>query len=356
MSNKHFIIPIFVTHEGCPHNCVFCNQKSITGSNESINENQTVQIIESYLKTINSKDSVIEVSFFGGTFTAIEKTKQNALLSIAKSYKDNNKIQYIRLSTRPDYINDSILTNLKSYSVDIIELGVQSMDDIVLRKSGRGHSSFDVIKASRLIKSYGFVLGHQIMLGLPGDTPDKDLKTVNELITLKPDLFRVYPSLVIKNTPLEEMYNNNLYSPYSLETAIDISKKLFCLLTYNNIKIIRMGLQPTENINFGKDIIVGPFHAAFRELVEGSLYCDMLLDFYKGKSGLLDLYISSKEISRLYTNKKQYFNDIKNQLNTLNINVKIDDTLPKGSLYGILDKKRLNLSIYDYICQRVKEG
>lgn len=364
LNKKHYIIPIFVPHEGCPHNCVFCNQEHITG-NESTEEDAEANIIddkyvketiEEYLNTIDAIDSTIEVSFFGGTFTAIKIEKQKLLLSVAKAYKEMGKINHVRLSTRPDYIDIDILENLKAYSVDIIELGVQSMDDEVLLKAGRGHTKEDVIKASKLIKEYGFTLGHQVMLGLPGDTPQKDIETVEQLLKLKPDMFRIYPALVIKDTPMENLYISKRYSPYSMETAVSVSKVLLCMINSKDIKVIRIGLQPTDNIAEGKDIVAGPFHPAFRELVEGSLYCDMILEFAKSLEGDLSLRVNYRDISKLYTNKKQFFNDIKNQLKKVKLHVSSEADVEREKIYVEHLGECYILSINDYINKRAEEG
>lgn len=197
---------------------------------------------------------------------------------MAKEFKEKGLIDKIRLSTRPDYINDYILTYLKEYGVDIIELGVQSLNEEVLKKAGRGHSVHDVIDASKLIKEYKFILGHQIMPGLPGDTFERDIETTKESIKMNPDICRIYPSLVIKDTPMERMYINNEYIPYSLEEAVNVSKVMYDMYKKHNINVIRIGLQPTESINEGKDIVAGPFHPSFRELVEGSLLSDIILE------------------------------------------------------------------------------
>lgn len=356
MSKKHYIIPIFVPHEGCPHNCVFCNQDSITGSQDVINENYIKDTIDQYLKTIDGRNAIVEVSFFGGTFTAIDIEKQKSFLTIAKQYKDDNRIQKIRLSTRPDYIDENILNTLKEYGVDIIELGVQSMDDEVLKKSGRGHCSNDVIRASELIREYDFVLGHQVMLGLPGDNEEKDIKTVKALIDLRPNIFRIYPAVVIKDTPMENMFAKGWYIPYTLEMAVRVAKQIYCLLNYNEINVIRMGLQTTENINIGKDIIAGPFHPAFRELVEGSLLCDMIYEFVKAKTGNVEIKINSRDISKLYANKKYFFIDMKKQLNTINISVKLEDMTEKGTIEIIHDEQCEKMSIKDYMNKKAKEG
>ena len=207
MNKRHYIIPIFISHIGCPHQCVFCNQDKIAKEvEEEVTDKDVRNTIEEYLKTIDHNNSTVEVSFFGGTFTAINVNKQKELLSVAKEYKDKGLIDKIRMSTRPDAINGYILSYLKEYNVDIIELGVQSLDDEILRLSGRGHTAKDVEEASKLIKEYKFTLGPQIMPGLPGDTFEKDIETVRKSIAMEPDICRIYPALVIKDTPMDLMY------------------------------------------------------------------------------------------------------------------------------------------------------
>lgn len=340
MSKSYYIIPIFVPHEGCPHNCVFCNQDRITGVDEEVTAQIVRNTINDYLDTIQSENATIEVSFFGGTFTGVKEEKQKELLTVAKEFKDKKLIDKIRLSTRPDYINDYILTYLKEYGVDIIELGVQSLDAEVLRKAGRGHSVDDVVNASRLIKEYNFVLGHQIMPGLPGDTFEKDIKTAEKSISMKPDICRIYPSLVIKDTPMEEMYNRQEYIPYSLEGAVYISTIMYEIFRRNEINVIRIGLQPTESINEGKDIVAGPFHPSFRELVEGNLIVDKILE-NMGAEKSATLYINPKDISKLYANKKIYFNKLK--MNNKEVVVKQSDDIARGCIKLFLKDKELDI-------------
>lgn len=340
MSKNYYIIPIFVPHEGCPHNCVFCNQDRITGVDEEVTAQTVRDTINDYLKTIENKSATIEVSFFGGTFTGVKEEKQKELLNVAKEFKDNKLISKIRLSTRPDYIDEYILTYLKEYGVDIIELGVQSLDEEVLRKAGRGHSVNDVFNASRLIKEYKFVLGHQIMPGLPGDTFEKDIHTTKESIGMKPDICRIYPSLVIKDTPMEDMYLRKEYVPYSLEEAVHISKIMYDMYRKSNVNVIRIGLQPTESINEGKDIIAGPFHPAFRELVEGSLISDMILENMRDKENAV-AYINPKDISKLYANKKIYFDRLKK--NHKSLIVKQSDDVKRGCIKLYLKDKEIDI-------------
>lgn len=350
MGKKHYIIPIFVPHEGCPHNCVFCNQNTITGSQNKVDADFVDRTVKEYLETIKGDNPTIELSFFGGTFTAIDINKQKELLAVAKKYKDSGKIDFIRLSTRPDYIDTEILDNLKYYGADIIELGVQSMDDTVLKKAGRGHSAKDVVDASKMIREYGFVLGHQIMPGLPGDNHEKDIYTVKEIVKLKPDICRIYPSLVIKDTPMAVMYEKNIYKPYSLSEAVEISKTQYGILTANGINVIRIGLQPTEEINVGRKLITGPFHPAFRELVIGSLYNEAIESIIPHDySGNILIEINSREISKLYADKKHYFKKLKEKVKNCKIEVVQNDKIKKGNISVNFQDKSVKFSLRDYV-------
>lgn len=357
MSKSHYIIPIFVPNEGCPHKCVFCNQETITGSHNKVDGDFVRKIIEEYLQTIRREDSIIEVSFFGGTFTAIPMEKQSELLQVAKEYKDKGIIDYIHMSTRPDYINERILDNLKKYSADIIELGVQSLDEKVLKASGRGHSVEDVYEASKLIKKYGFTLGHQIMLGLPYDTFKKDIETTKKVIENKPDICRIYPALVIKNTPMEKMYIKGDYKPYTLNEALDTAEVVYGMLVANRINVIRIGLQPTDEINLGGDLVSGPFHPAFRELVESKILNTMILsECLQNTSKEVLIKINNKDISKLYANKKKFFNDMKKQLKTTNIKVIQQDTIERNTVVVFCDGKCNILSLYEFMIKNYKEG
>ncbi|MBE6051149.1 MAG: radical SAM protein [Clostridium sp.] len=329
MSKNYYIIPIFVPHEGCPHDCVFCNQDRITGVKEKVTASTVYNIVDEYLSTINNKEATVEISFFGGTFTGIREEKQRELLSVALEYKNKGLIDKIRMSTRPDYINDYILSYLKEYKVDIIELGVQSLVDEVLIASGRGHTSKDVEEASRLIKEYGITLGHQIMPGLPKDTFERDVLTVERSLEMKPDICRLYPSLVIKDTPMEVMYNKGDYIPYTLDEAVEICKKLYKMYTNEKVNVIRIGLQPTDEIAEGKDVVAGPFHPAFRELVEGSILADKIREDLNSPCKAV-IKINSRDISKLYANKKYYFNKLLAE--GYELKVEASEDIPRGSL------------------------
>ncbi|HHZ01935.1 MAG TPA: radical SAM protein [Tissierellia bacterium] len=279
--DKIKIIPIFVPHVGCPNDCVFCNQRKITGkTNIEVRGEYVQSIVEKYIKTI--ENTYTEIAFFGGSFTAIDLELQTELLKVAKYYKDLGIVHSIRCSTRPDAINDEILQLQKHYGMDIIELGIQSLDDEVLKLSNRGHTREDSLYASALIKKYGFVLGHQIMPGLPGSTRDKDIQTCIDSIALKPDIVRIYPTLIIKDTELCYMYEKGIYKPLTLMEAVDRSAYIYSLYRLNNIKVIRIGLQNSDTINEGEDVVAGPFHPAFRQLVEEKLYLNTLIYKLKG--------------------------------------------------------------------------
>ena len=281
---KQYIIPIFVPHLGCPNDCVFCNQKSISGESKQVTKEDVKKIIEEHLKYVK-EDSKVEVAFFGGSFTGIEEAKQEELLSAAYEYIKQKKIDSIRISTRPDYINKKILKRLKKYKVKTIELGVQSANDYILKKAGRGHTFKDVIKASKLIRWYGFDLGHQMMVGLPESTVVDEINTAKELIKLKPKMARIYPVLVIKNTKLEKDYRDGKYKPLTVTQAVEICKELVKLFAKKNIEVIRIGLQPTDTITNPEseksEVVSGPFHPAFRQLVESGMWYDVIVEKIK---------------------------------------------------------------------------
>jgi len=306
--SRHRIIPIFIPHVGCPHDCVFCNQAKITGQlredYEKITGEYVRETIERYLETIDRRETTVEVSFFGGTFTAINLKKQKELLQAAEKAKEEGLIDNIRLSTRPDYISLPIMNHLKSYGVDIVELGVQSMDDEVLKLSRRGYEKNIVYQASKLIKDFGMILGHQLMIGLPGDTREKDFLSVVESIKMQPDLVRIYPALVIKDTEMEEAYMKGTYRPYSLDEAVEISALMMKQYEDHGIKVIRIGLQPTEEISDKADVVAGPFHPAIRELAESFLLAKRMEET-KGQK--VDVKIGEKDLSKLYAGGKRYF-------------------------------------------------
>jgi len=271
---KHVNIPIFISHEGCPNDCVFCNQRKITSKPQAMSLDEVEEQIRTYSSTLQGEKAYIELAFFGGSFTGIESSVQENYLKLAYEYKKSGAIQAIRLSTRPDYITKEILDRLKLYEVDTIELGVQSLEGAVLKASNRGHEVTNVYDAVKLIKDYGFQLGIQLMVGLPADTKERAILSSKLACILKPDFVRIYPTLVIRETELLELCNQGKYNPLSLEDAVDWTKEMYRVFLLNQIPVIRIGLQPTDLIAEGKEVLYGPFHPAFRQLVETSFFLD----------------------------------------------------------------------------------
>lgn len=307
---KHYNIPIFIAHFGCPNKCVFCNQNKITGRETNIEPKEVKGIIEEYLGTL-PLSSVKELAYFGGTFTAISLPLQKEFLAVGKEYINKGLIKGIRLSTRPDNIDENIVEVLKEYGVSTVELGVQSLDSRVLKLSERGYGKEEVERAVSLLKNSGIEVGIQIMPGLPGSSFENDLCTVDEVIKMKPSFARVYPTLVINDTKLEKMYKDKTYEPLGLENATKLCALIVAKLELNGIKIIRVGLQPSEDIREEGVIIAGPFHPAFRELCESYLFKVFLEEILKTCEKIV-LVVSNKDVSRvcgIKSSNKIYFKD-----------------------------------------------
>lgn len=299
--SKHINIALFVPHLGCPHQCSFCNQKSISGCVKQITPDDVVYAVEIALK--KSDCSKGEIAFFGGSFTAIDRELMVGLLEKASEYVKSGKVGGIRISTRPDCIDTEVLEILKLYGVTAIELGCQSMDDDVLRLNNRGHDSKAVVKASALIKKYGFELGHQMMTGLFSSTPEKDIETAKRLIELKPDTVRIYPTVVLENTELCEKYKKNEYKPQELDEAVELCSKLLHMFNEANIPVIRLGLHSGGNVEEG--FVAGVYHPAFRELCESRIYLNNMLALLEGvPKGDIEITVSSRFISQALGQKR----------------------------------------------------
>ncbi|MBI5492511.1 MAG: radical SAM protein [Deltaproteobacteria bacterium] len=265
---KQLIIPIFLPFGGCPHQCVFCDQNGITGSSALPSMDEVKKTIDAHLSTWKGNGRR-EAAFYGGSFTALPKEDQARYLAVSYGYLEKGLIDGVRVSTRPDCVQDQTVGFLKGYGVDTIELGAQSMSDEVLRLSGRGHTSSQTELASRLIKSSSMRLGLQIMPGLPGDTVDTIISTAERVATLSPDFIRVYPTLVLKGTPLHRMYLSGSYRPWSLDEMVSICRGVMDIFREAGIPVIKMGLQPTRELE--ESLVCGPFHPSFRQLVEKGL-------------------------------------------------------------------------------------
>jgi len=290
-------IPIFIPELACPHQCVFCDQAKIIGLNTIPKPNEISKIVETNLATMDD-NRIIDIAFFGGSFTGIPFELQEQYLKEAYSFIKTNRISGIRLSTRPDYIDVQRLELLKKYGVTTIELGAQSTNDSVLIKSGRGHSFKDIQNASKLILDYGFKLGLQMMIGLPEDTFETATQTANDIVELGANSTRIYPTLVIKGTALEKLYINGTYQPLSLEKAVIWSKDILRTFEKNNITILRVGLHPSEELVDGKSLIAGPFHPSFKEMVMTEIWNEIIFENLNGaKSKNLIIKVNNKQLN-----------------------------------------------------------
>ncbi len=269
------IIPFFIPHAGCPHQCVFCDQKRITGAATRFDPERIPPIIESYLDRNNS-DGPARVAFYGGTFTALQPELQCSYLDAVGPFLSSGRITGIGISTRPDRISEPILELLRERHVDTVELGAQSLDDGVLACSGRGHTSRHTTDSVALLRRYRFRIGLQLMPGLPGDSRVLFELTVRQTISLKPDFVRLYPALVITGTPLAHLYQTGRYAPLSLVEAVHLCKNALLLFQEAGIDVVRVGLQPTEELEREGCIIAGPYHPAFRQVVESSIMMDRM--------------------------------------------------------------------------------
>lgn len=313
MSNikRKYNIPIFIPHRGCPNDCAFCNQKKITGIDTDITVDAAKELIQKSLET-SEKGSDIEVAFFGGSFTGLDINVQKEFLKAAGEFFP--QISGIRLSTRADYINEEIIAFLKEYKVTAIELGVQSTNEEVLGKNLRGHSYGEVKRAAKLITEAGFELGLQMMIGMYGSDFEKDIKTAEDIISLKPKTTRIYPTVVLKGTKLEEYYNNGLYIPYTLDEAAECAKEVYLRFRENNVAVLRMGLHSSEELD-SCSVVAGPYHPAFGEMVFSLIYREEI-EKEITKNGFLDCKITimadKKEISKITGQKKsniKYFKE-----------------------------------------------
>lgn len=310
MKNK-VTIPIFVPHRGCPNDCIFCNQRRITGVVEEMTPEQAERLIHEYL-AFGREGTEFEIAFFGGSFTAIEEYKRRKLLEKAvECIRQFPQIKHIRISTRPDAIRDDILEELKENFVKIIELGVQSMEEDVLSFSNRGHDVSCVYRSVEKIKQRGFQLGLQMMTGLPKDSFEKSLATAKKFVALRPDIVRIYPALVIQDTVLAMQMNRGEFQAWSLEETVELVKKIKVLFDFHGIEVIRMGLQPTETIQMGASVLAGPFHPSFGELVYSRMYRDFLENYlvengflYQDRIRRMEISVDSGQISKWVGNRR----------------------------------------------------
>jgi histone acetyltransferase (RNA polymerase elongator complex component) len=314
-NKKHLIVPIFVSHEGCPYRCSFCNQSNITGSNRKADRIKIRETLRTHLEGLDPYclPDFRELAFFGGSFTGIPSERQEYLLSSVQPWIISGQIQSIRVSTHALFIDQARLALLKKYSVETVELGIQSTDDTVLQLVGR-ECSFDVIQlAVNRIKKMGLRLGLQLMPGLPGDNEANFKKSVEDVISFKPDFVRIYPTLVIKNTGLYDMYQQGTFTPWDIERMIEVVKNAVIQFKKAEIPVIRVGLQPDQSLS--ENFVDGPFHPSFRYLVDSRIARDRMVDMIQTLKKIpssIIFKVPSRKVSQYLGHKKENVSDIKN--------------------------------------------
>ncbi len=304
-SLKHANIPLFIPHMGCPHNCLFCDQKSISGSGEKTLEKMK-ETVEAALKTLGTRQA--ELAFFGGSFTAIERDLMIDLLELATFYRKKGVICGIRLSTRPDCVGEEILDILARYKVTSIELGIQSTSDDVLKKCGRGHTAQDSLDACQRIKARGcFTLGGQMMIGLPGSDLEKELLTAKSICKAGANECRIYPTVVLRGTGLERLFHEGTYNALTLEEGIRRGAAILEVFEEHHVKVLRMGLCAEESCRSA--LVAGCYHPAYGELVNSRLFYEILLEKFEKnppqRGTPYTIYVAPGKISAAIGHKKE---------------------------------------------------
>jgi len=328
---KKIIVPFFISHQGCPHQCVFCDQKTITGSSGVLpSPDELLSAVQAWRRTSGGES--VEVAFYGGSFTLLPREQQEGLLNPLQPLLLSGEVSAIRVSTRPDSVDAATVRFLRESGVSLVELGVQSMDDLTLEMAGRGHTAQDAIDAFSNLRAEGLQIGAQMMPGLPGESAAGAIASFRKLLDLKPDLLRIYPAVVLQGTELARMYQSGSYRPLSLEQAVDICKVMLQDAGRAGIPVIRVGLQPTDELSSGTEVIAGPYHPAFRQLVQGERWLDLLKVLAKGVDpGVrLTIYTSNTEVSDVIGQKKKNLIRLEQLFGVVVAGVYADESLSAG--------------------------
>ena len=333
---KPFIIPIFLPQWGCPNRCIYCHQEQITQTRrQEIHWVDFSTLVESGLNSRRrTPGRRVELAFYGGTFTLLPAPMQKDFLAWAAHYIRQGRVDAVRLSTRPDALSEEVLLNLKAAGVETVELGVQSLNDHVLERSGRGHSAQDSIEAVQLLKKFSLGVGIQLMAGLPGDTSEGFNQTIREVRDLKPDLVRIYPTVVFPETVLAQWVKKGRYTPLALEEAVSLCCEAVDLLETAGIPVIRLGLQSHDRMSLGKEFLAGPYHPAFGDLVRGELFLMKIKQDFFGRKFFreagLELRVAGRDIGFLTGNKRENLIKLKTDLGISQLQVAADPALPSG--------------------------
>lgn len=333
--SRPFIIPIFLPHAGCPHQCVFCNQSSITGAHSTPASKDVRHQIQSFLRFRHKQRRCVQIAFFGGNFLGIRTRTIKRLLAEAAEYVTAGQAHGIRFSTRPDTINPQRLASIKDFPVSTIELGVQSMSNRVLQRSNRGHTAADTIEGVQLLKNLDYEVGVQLMVGLPGDTAKRVHASARMVALLKPDFIRIYPTVVLADSPLAAWYEKGAYVPLCLADAVSQVKDLYLFFKNENIPVIRMGLQATEDFTDGSAILAGPYHPAFGHLVYSEIFLDMAMSAIKSenpKGDAVALHVHPRSVSKLRGQKNENIKKLRVKFHLQSVKIVPDERLKEDQL------------------------
>jgi histone acetyltransferase (RNA polymerase elongator complex component) len=335
-SKKPLIIPIFLPHAGCPHRCVFCDQSSITGVRSKKKSLKDIRDqIEAFLKFKTARRNTVQIAFFGGNFLGMPANEIKKLLADTADYVKTGRVNSIRFSTRPDTIDHPRLDLIKNFPVKTIELGVQSMDERVLSATKRGHSASDTEKAIQRLRELNYDVGAQLMVGLPGDTPERLIASAQRVARLKPDFIRIYPTVVLAGSPLAARYRNGEYVPLSLDEAVSRVKDLYLLFKSKNIRVIRMGLQATHDLENGSIILAGPYHPAFGHLVYSEVFLDMAiaeLESSNSTGQTIRLHVHPRSVSKMSGLKNSNIRKLRGNFHLQSVEIVPDDSLKEDQI------------------------
>ncbi|MDL2321645.1 radical SAM protein [Desulfosarcina sp. OttesenSCG-928-B08] len=302
-ARRHLIIPLFIPHQGCPHHCVFCNQRTITGAaSEFLSPAAICAQVDRFLSHSRKDPAGIQIAFFGGNFLGLPESRLLQLLQTAAPFVRRGEVHSLRFSTRPDTIFPHTLDLIAPFPVSTVELGIQSMRDTVLEAACRGHRAADTVSAISQIKARGYAVGAQIMVGLPGDDAAGAMETARQLVLLKPDFVRIYPTLVLADSPLASLFSAGRYLPMALDACVTLVKNLFLFFQAHHIPVIRMGLQASDGLSDGRNVLAGPWHPAFGHLVHSEIALDAIESMLKNEmpvSGPLSITVHPTRVSRV---------------------------------------------------------
>jgi len=334
--NKPFIIPVFLPNIGCPHQCAFCNQSAIMSIKRKIPSPERLhKIVNNFLKYKGKDRDLVQIAFFGGNFLGLRAAHIESLLHEAGKFVTAGSVDSLRFSTRPDTISNETLDVLNPFPVSTIELGVQSMDDHVLAMSKRGHTSADTKNAVRLLKKRNYEIGLQMMVGLPSDDETKAQLTGRRIADMSPDFVRIYPTVVLAGSLLAKWYQNGKYAPMPLEQCITLVKNLYLLFRENDIKVIRMGLQASEDLEKGSEILAGPYHSAFGHLVFSRIFLDMATAILESEVSVRNevcIKVHPRSISNMRGLKNRNIEILKRKFNIKSIKIISEPSIAENSL------------------------